>query len=246
MLFASLILLPFYLMDASPKNKTDKIWLFIAGSSLALHFAFWISSLTYTSVAVSVLLVNTSPVLVALFSHFVFKEQLTLKGLLGVTLAFSGSILLFTNDLYTTTNWRGATLSLSGAVMFGIYLVAGKKIRHQANLIQYVYPTYALSTVVLGIFVLTSNLPVSGFSKNTYLFLFLLGLIPQCIGHTCYNWCPKTYPSNCCCYISYGRTSTSKPTCLLDLWRNRWKNYFSRWNSNRHWNSYRFSSNNSV
>ncbi len=195
MFFASVILLPFYLLDNSSERKANGVWLLTAGTALALHFAFWVSSLAYTSVAVSVLLVNTSPVLVATCSHFIYKERLTPSGILGITLTLLGSTLLFTNDLYTKADWRGATLSLAGAVMLGIYLLAGRRIRQQTSLIRYVYPTYVLATLVLGAFVLAADLPVIGFSKDTYPFLFLLGLVPQCVGHTSYNWSLRHIPA---------------------------------------------------
>ena len=48
-----------------------------AGLFLSLHFAFWITSLKYTSVASSVIFVTTNPIFVALASVFFLRERLT-------------------------------------------------------------------------------------------------------------------------------------------------------------------------
>ncbi|HUV14325.1 MAG TPA: DMT family transporter [Acidobacteriota bacterium] len=187
-LWACLLLAPFYLLSSSPRPALINKGLLIAGSALALHFAFWIASLRYTSVAVSVLLVSTSPALVAVYSHFFLRERLTLRGIVGLSLALLGSLVLVWNDLSRLDDWRGALLALLGAVMVGVYIVAGRTIRQTMSLIHYVYPTYLIAAAVLGVLVLLSGSSLAGFSSRTYLFLFLLGLVPQSLGHTAYNW----------------------------------------------------------
>lgn len=188
LLWACLILTPVYWMSSSPKPSLISQRLIVAGSALALHFAFWIGSLRYTSVAVSVLLVSTSPALVAAYSHFFLKERLTRYGLTGLSLALSGTLVLVWNDLSRLGDWRGALLALLGALMFGIYLISGRTIRKKRSLIHYVYPTYLVAAAVLAILLVFSGQSVTGFSRGTFLFLFLLGLVPQCLGHTSYNW----------------------------------------------------------
>ena len=72
--------------------------------------------------------------------------------------------------------------------MLAVYLLTGSRFRRDTSLVDYDYPTYLLAALLLGGIVLFSGTPLSGFSPKTYLFLGLLGLIPQCIGHTSYNW----------------------------------------------------------
>jgi drug/metabolite transporter (DMT)-like permease len=47
----------------------------ISGAFLAAHFVLWISSLSHTSVASSVVLVSTNPIFVAIGSALVLKER---------------------------------------------------------------------------------------------------------------------------------------------------------------------------
>lgn len=188
MLWATLLFSPFYwFRKRRPAISHWPIQL-LAGFALALHFAFWISSLRFTSVAVSVLLVNTSPILVATASYVLFREKLTARGVFGLVSALLGTVVLFWNDLTQLGDWRGSVLAILGATALGAYLLAGRRLRQRQSLIEYVYPTYGVAAVVLGLFCLFGSVPVLGFSNSTLIYLFLLGLIPQCLGHTSYNW----------------------------------------------------------
>lgn len=189
MFWSLVILSPFCLLSKNRISAFQFDWRrILAGIALALHFAFWITSLSYTSVAVSVLLVNTSPVLVAVLSYLVFSERLTGTGIAGIILTILGSLLLVWGDLARIGDPKGALLALLGAFMLGIYLVAGKKIRGTANLLEYVFPVYFMAALVLGILVLFRGDSVFGYSGRTHIFMFMLGLVPQIMGHTSYNW----------------------------------------------------------
>lgn len=188
MLWATILFSPFYWLRKHRPPIQHWPTQLLAGFALALHFAFWISSLRFTSVAVSVLLVNTSPVLVATASYVLFSERLTNRGILGLTSALAGTAVLFWNDLIRLGDWRGPVLAVLGAASLGAYLLAGRRLRQKQSLIDYVYPTYGIAAALLGVFCLVGSVPVLGFSNQTLLFLFLLGLIPQCLGHTSYNW----------------------------------------------------------
>jgi drug/metabolite transporter (DMT)-like permease len=63
-----------------------------AGLCLALHFALWITSLSYTSIAASTALVTTNPVWVALLSRFWFGEKLSKMSIAGITIALAGGM----------------------------------------------------------------------------------------------------------------------------------------------------------
>ena len=53
-------------------------WIFVAaGIALAVHFATWISSLDYTTVAVSTLLVATTPIWTAIYDSAVHRRHLS-------------------------------------------------------------------------------------------------------------------------------------------------------------------------
>lgn len=195
--WASLILFPFYWFGSSKRTSQTVgiLWYLLAGTSLALHFAFWIASLFYTTVAVSVVLVTTSPVLVAGISYLIFRERLTLLGWSGIALTMVGSAALVWNDLVQWGSWKGALMALAGAAMLAIYLSSGRQIRISRTLWQYVVPTYALAAVVLLFLAVLWQEKLWGFSTETHVWLLLLGIIPQCLGHTSYNWSLRFLPA---------------------------------------------------
>ena len=62
--------------------------------ALGAHFGFWISSLDYTSVAASVVLVSTQPVFVAVLAYLLFGERTTPLSFLGIVVAIAGTALI--------------------------------------------------------------------------------------------------------------------------------------------------------
>jgi len=166
-------------------------WLQIAlsGTALALHFALWIASLSYTTVASSVLLVDTTPFFIGLASQWLFGKPCLRQFWIGLAVAFLGCVVIFHGDWSQSQNsLRGNVLALAGAIAMAVYLLVGSRARQKLSLVAYVWPVYGSAALVLLVVCRFSQTPLRGFSPSTYVFLFLLGLIPQCIGHTTYNW----------------------------------------------------------
>ena len=165
---------------------------FIAGIALALHFAFWIESLRHTTVASSVVLVYTSPIWAAAIAHFFLDEKLTLKQSVGIAIALSGAaaIALSGND-DGNSSLTGNLLAIGGGMMGAVYLSVGRVLRRRKSALSYsgsVYLTAAI-LIILGTFI--SGSALTGYTPKLYILLLLIGLIPQLIGHTAFNWALK-------------------------------------------------------
>jgi drug/metabolite transporter (DMT)-like permease len=176
----------------------------LSGFFLALHFAAWITSLAYTSVASSVVLVSTAPLWVALLSPLTLKEPITRPVMLGMLLALAGGVIVSVSD---TCSWSGAglacpplsefvrgraflgdLLALTGAWAVAAYLIIGRRLRKGVSLLSYIFVVYGMAALVLVIVAVFAGLPFFGFSPFTYLMLLGLALIPQLLGHTTYNY----------------------------------------------------------
>jgi drug/metabolite transporter (DMT)-like permease len=165
---------------------------------LALHFAFWVTSLKYTSVASSVVLVTTNPIFVGIFSWILFRERQPLALLAGIALSFAGSVVLALGDggldqllAGGSSAVLGDALALLGAVMASGYLMTGSRMRERMDLLAYATLVYGFSAVWLWIMVLAMGLPVSGFKGSSHLSLVAMAVLPQAIGHTTINWALK-------------------------------------------------------
>ncbi|RMD89323.1 MAG: DMT family transporter [Calditrichaeota bacterium] len=173
-------------------KKVDLILAFGSGVFLSLHFAAWITSLKFTSVASSVILVSTSPIFVALGTIIFLKEKISRLLIYGIVLTFTGSIILSLEDFSQGRKIiLGDSLALLGAIAVAGYYLIGRKLRHQISTQAYVTLVYSSSALILLLFTAAFRLNFLGYSKQVYLLLFLIAFIPQVIGHTSFNWSLK-------------------------------------------------------
>ena len=197
LIFATIILLPFFLRSGGFKrlidsSRMDLLTLIGVGFVLAFHFASWISSLNFTSVASSVLFVHIDPIFVAAVSHFILKERINRSTLLGIVIAFAGTSIIALGDVVTgKTNLYGDLLALIGAIMLGIYILSGRRIRQNLDLVSYVTPVYATSALVLTVGCLVTGTRLTPYPPREYLLFFAIAVVPMIFGHTVYNWALK-------------------------------------------------------
>jgi drug/metabolite transporter (DMT)-like permease len=199
MVFASLILVPFAYHQKAWKSwsRSGIGWLMISGVFLSLHFAFWIGSLKYTSVASSVVLVSTHPIFVGIGSWIFLRERLGVKMILGISLSVLGSVFISWGDMSLSEGALfGDGLALLGAMTVAGYFLVGRKMRGGQNLLSYVFPVYATAGLALIVLALLFQNPFFGYAPSNYLLFFLLALIPQLIGHTTFNWALKYIPAS--------------------------------------------------
>jgi len=79
-------------------------------------------------------------------------------------------------------------LALVGAITVAGYFLIGRKLRARLSLLGYVFPVYATAALVLMGVALLLRVPLSGFKPITWLWLVLLAVFPQIIGHSSLNW----------------------------------------------------------
>ena len=204
--FASLILAPFALLDPRRSllglSRKDLLGMMAIGAVLATHFTLWIGSLKLegvsVSVASSVILVTSHPLLVGLLSHFVLRERLNAWMALGIGLGFSGVVVIAVADSTArSASLIGDLLAFLGGVAAGLYLLAGRRYRQRIPLLAYAFVVYVSATGVLLLYALglgESLVPVGDLRMELILFL-ALAVIPQIGGHTLYNWSLRWVPA---------------------------------------------------
>jgi drug/metabolite transporter (DMT)-like permease len=198
LLFAALMLAPW----AVGQNRVVKIGkktlltTLAGGIFLALHFLFWMTSLEKTSVASSVVLVTTQPLWVFLLSVFLLREKPTKTMWLGLALALIGSVVVvFTQSEGGQSRLVGNLLAVAGAIMMAFYFLVGRRLRRDLPLALYSSLVYGSSSLVLGIFMLFTRTPFTGYESNTWLIFLSLAFIPTVLGHNSLNWALKYLPA---------------------------------------------------
>jgi len=189
---ASLILQPFFWARFKSLRFEIKSaqwgYIILSGGFLALHFTLWIESLSHTSVPSSVVLVATDPIFVVILSPLLLHEKVSLRIIIAIILGMIGTVIIASQGIGSFAVTKGNLLALGGAACAGGYLLVGRKVRPQVSLISYIYIMYTTAAVILLSAVFATGYKFSGYSFQTYLFIALLGLGPQLVGHTSFNW----------------------------------------------------------
>lgn len=164
-----------------------------AGICLALHFATWITSLSFTSITASTTLVATNPIWVALLSWFWYKEKLTRITVLGISIAFIGGVLIALGNQETVNVVKnpllGNLLALVGAFMGSLYLLFGKEAQRRGlGIGSYVAVAYSTGALVLLPLPLVFGVNYFGYPNLVYFYVLLTAILPQMVGHTSFNW----------------------------------------------------------
>jgi drug/metabolite transporter (DMT)-like permease len=193
MSFAALILAPFFfvrmLREAAALTGRERRLVLASGVSLGLHFATWITSLSYTSVASSVVLVSTHPILVYILSRVFLGERGTTKQFLFVVLAVAGSAVLSMGDMGKGSHALfGDVLALLGAASMAVYLVIGRSVRARRSLTLYTFLVYAVSALFLMACVFTSGDRFAPYPARDFLLFAALAVVCTLLGHSIYNW----------------------------------------------------------
>ena len=170
-------------------SRKDVLLAVLSGAFLALHFGLWIASLSYTSVASSVVLVTANPIFVAIASYLFFRERLGRHVVAGIVVCLAGAVLIgYGNWQLGPQPLLGGVLALLGALAVAGYLLIGRRLRRHMGILSYAALTYSSAAVLLLLATLAFRHPLLGYSPNTYLMLVLLAAVPQLLGHTSLNW----------------------------------------------------------
>ena len=194
-------------IELPTQSRKTMLLLILAGFFLGFHFATWITSLEYTTVASSVVIVTTAPLWVAIFSPLILKEKITRWIVIGLIVSLAGSVIVGLNSacsltsrqlvcqpLFAITSGRmfiGNILALLGAFLSAGYLIVGRSTRNSLSLSSYTFVVYSVAALVLIFLVIITRQKITGFSSMTYLYIIALAVIPQLIGHSSFNWALK-------------------------------------------------------
>ena len=196
---ASVILIPI----ASTKSKKslnklsrhDILLMLLSSVLVALHFGLWITSLSYTSIASSVVLVTAHPAFVAVFSYFLWGERVKKLTIGGIVVAFIGVILVnYSGFAFGSRAILGDLLALIAGFAMGAYLIIGRQLRTRIDILSYLTILYTCSAAVLLIASVCFGYKLFGYSTTTYAMMILLALVPQLIGHSTLNLAVRLIP----------------------------------------------------
>jgi drug/metabolite transporter (DMT)-like permease len=208
LVIASIILTPMVLRRSHYRQQMRQLkpsemrLVFVSGIFLAAHFSFWVSSLEYTTVLISAVLVTTTPIWVAFLELFFLRAKLSRMVLMGLVIALLGGVFIGLSDGGSEVSSNpilGAALSVTGAIAVAVYMIIGRKLRPTLALAPYIWMVYGIAATTMLLVLLVTGTPVTGYELAGYGWVLALALLPQLIGHTSLNYAlgylPATYIS---------------------------------------------------
>ena len=198
---ASVVVAPFAapsLVRAWPAlTGRRRLILLASGISLGVHFATWIASLSYTSVAASVLLVNTTPLFTLFFSWWFLGERAAKAVLIAMGVALTGAALIAAGDWGDggAASLKGDALAVAGAVTLSLYHVIGRGLRDALPLSAYVLGVWSTAAATLAVLAASARVPVFGYPPRTFALFLALAVVPTVIGHGLVNRSLRRIPA---------------------------------------------------
>ncbi|MCU1590547.1 MAG: EamA family transporter [Frankiales bacterium] len=159
----------------------------LAGVCLCVHFATWVPSLTFTSVASATALVATQPVWAALISR-AQGVDVGRRVWIGIAVAVVGAVLLTGADLQVSGRaLAGDALAVAGGASAALYMSAGSEVRRSVSTTTYTAVCYCAAALMLLVVCVVGRQSLTGYDGATWLKLLAITGGAQLLGHSLFN-----------------------------------------------------------
>jgi len=186
--------LPSLLRSWPGLSRRHLLTLLGSGVALGVHFATWIASLSFTSVAASVLLVNMAPLFTLVLARVVLGERVNRAVSMAMALAVGGAVLIAVGD-WAGGSLKGDALALAGALTLSLYHVAGRGLRQALPLSAYVLGVWGTAAFTIGCIALVAGVPLLGYPPRTVALFLALAVVPTLLGHGLVNRSLRRLPA---------------------------------------------------
>lgn len=177
--------------EATKTSGLERWWAALAGLFLALHFATWIGSLTYVSVARSTLLVSSAPLWAGLFGLFVPRLRPKPLFWIGLVLACAGTWAVTSQGVPwhdSSRAWIGDLLALAGAICLVPYLLISQRLQTSIGWLATISWIYTVAALFLWVAAFASGTASIPTGPTAWGAILGMGLIAQLVGHSALNW----------------------------------------------------------
>lgn len=205
MVLGALILTPWvlqrYRVQRQQLTRRELAFTALARLWMAMHLTTAFDALEYTIVLVSSVLLGSSPLWVTLLEKTLLKGVLSRLMWIGLAVTIIGVVLtagssgsgLGDNPLL------GSVLSLAGAIAASLYSILGRRSRGRVSFVPYIWLVFVFDTGVSPLVTTLGHTPLVDYSAQGYLYLILLTLLPQLVGHMTFNYVLRHLPAT---YVS--------------------------------------------
>lgn len=172
------------LKDLKKYNKNQYSTMFFLGFiGNYLYYVLLYGALSKTTASEGFILAYTWPIIVLILSFIILKDKVTIQKLAGILISFFGIIIITTKGNITTfnlTNFQGAILALSGAFVFALFSVLGKKFNFDKTISVFIYFLSALIFIIPTVLIFSS---ITFPSFNVWLWIIYNGVFVNGISY---------------------------------------------------------------
>jgi len=185
--FSSLILIPVVIIRGKKKfqiTRNNILFPILGGVFTAFDFAFWNTSVFFTSASNSTLLGNTAPIWIGLVTIFVFREKVPLGFWIGLFLALFGAGMVLGNDLMIHTDLGiGDLMAITAGFFYAGYLLATQFGRKSMDPISYMVVMVTSASIFSFIINAILGVPFIGYSSQSWIMFIIMAFISQILGY---------------------------------------------------------------
>lgn len=178
-------------------TKENYYWLIAIGITLSLHFCTWFQSLSMTTVAASVVLVDSSPIFTAILSTIFLGEALRRRSWVGIVIALFGAVFLAWGDFGGSgvLALGGDLLALSGAVFLALYFIGGRRFAKDMPITVYTTIIYFIAALFTVPICVMFDLNILVFEPKEVVIFIALAIFPTVLGHSVNNYLLTKVPA---------------------------------------------------
>jgi len=158
----------------------------LGGLAYAVHFGAWVRSLELTSVAASVTIVTSTPLMLAGVAMITGRDKPTRRHWLAIALGLLGLCVLSVRGMHAasgTDELWGDALALLGAVAVVFYLLLVRRLGPNVPTMAFLGVPCAVGAILLLGAAAALDVPIEAASPRALMFIALAALVPQLIGH---------------------------------------------------------------
>jgi drug/metabolite transporter (DMT)-like permease len=200
LLISTILFTPLFIRQQNLLEPIDNKYLIFplfAGIFTAFDFAFWNSSLKFTTAANATLLGNTSPLWVALFALFIFREKLRSVFWLGLIIALTGAVLVMGSDfLRHPTIGIGDLMACTAAVFYASYQLTTQRGRKHIDPFRYIWLVGISATIGMFVMNLVLGNSFTGYPVQTWIIFFVTAVVSQMIGYLAISYALGHLPAS--------------------------------------------------
>lgn len=200
LLISTFFLTPLFIRQQKQLEPIEKKYMMfpiLAGIFTAFDFAFWNSSLKYTTAANATLLGNTAPLWVALAALIIFREKLRGIFWVGLILALTGAALVMGSDfIHHPTLGLGDLMASSAAIFYASYQLTTQRGRKYIDPFRYTWLVGVSATIGMLIMNLVLGNSFTGYPAQTWVIFFATAIVSQMIGYLAISYALGHLPAS--------------------------------------------------